>query len=1010
MKTVLNQIWKSLEKLEGFTYLPVCTLDGVEYQPCGYKQGNDLPTEGWLPFPKGSRIAGNDGHFWFRLKFTSPEAREQSRILLKLSTGFDGSWNTLNPQSMVYVNGKFTHAFDTNHLTVDLEPSTDYEIMVYYYVGMIDDSTEVNFHITYLDERTYNMYYDIFVPYEGISLIPDNTYEKVMATKVLERTVCMLDLNYPHTAEYYEKLEAASRYLKKHYYEELCGKENAICNCIGHTHIDVAWLWTLAQTREKAQRSFTTALQLMDRYPEYKFMMSQPQLFRFVKEDNPELYERILEKVREGRFEIEGAMWLEADCNLINGESMVRQILHGKRFMKKEFDVDSRVLWLPDVFGYSAAMPQILKKSGVEHFITSKISWNETNRIPYDTFLWQGIDGSEMLTDFITTRQYEPDHGFHNPCTYSGVLTPTEISGSWQRYQQKEYNNVVMTAYGHGDGGGGPTEHMLEMQRRMAYGLPSLPKTRMSTLAEHLEMTEKNFAASCRELGRTPKWVGELYLEFHRGTYTSMAKNKRYNRLSEMKLQKTEAVQTLAAALTGATYSKEVLYGLWDTVLLNQFHDIIPGSSIQEVYDESWKQYDGVLAKADSLLSDSLNALAKNVKSDGGVLVYNSLGFARRGTVTVDGTVYETGDIPAQGWAIVKPQTAGRVTVKGLTAENDFFALELDEAGRIVKLIDKRVNRQVFFENAPANELRIFEDIPYTYDNWELSEYYKSKCTVLDDKAEITALDEGCRRGFKICRTYHNSTIEQRMYLYDSIARIDVEHDIHWEEKQQILKIAFPTDINTSTARYDIQFGSVERPTHQNTSWDQAKFEVCAQKWVDVSEYNYGVSLLNDCKYGFNTEGNVMNLTVLKSGVYPNTQADVDEHTFSYAIFPHEGDFRAGGTVREAYSFNQPLSMVTVEANPAGTLDDTFSFLSTDLDNILIDTVKQCEDSDDVLIRLHDTFDCKTVPTLTFGVPVKAVAVADMMENPLYDLVVENNAVKLPVKNFEIITLKVTLA
>ncbi|MBE6768777.1 MAG: alpha-mannosidase [Ruminococcaceae bacterium] len=1010
MRNVMDQIQTTVEKLGQHAHIHICELDGVEYQPCGYKTDNTLPSAGWQPFPKGTRIAGHDGHFWFRVKFTTPAAREQSRVQLIVSTGFDNHGNTLNPQSMVYVNGKFTHALDTNHLSVDLEPSTDYEIHVYYYVGMIHDATEVKFRLEYLDERIEAMYYDMYVPMMGVNLIPHNTYEKATATKVLECTACMLDLNYPHTAEYYKKLEAAAAYLKKHYYEELCGKSNVICNCIGHTHIDVAWLWTLAQTREKAQRSFTTALQLMDRYPEYKFMMSQPQLFQFVKEDNPELYGRILEKVREGRFEIEGAMWLEADCNLISGESMVRQILHGKRFMKQEFDVDSRVLWLPDVFGYSAAMPQILKKSGVEHFITSKISWNDTNLIPYDTFMWQGLDGTEMLTDFITTRQFAGDSGFHNPCTYVGMLTPTEVMGSWQRYQQKEYNNVVMTSYGYGDGGGGPTAHMLEMQRRMAYGLPALPKTRMSTLAEHLEMTEKNFAEGCREIGRTPKWVGELYLEFHRGTYTSMAKNKRYNRLSEMKLQKTEAAETAAAALLGKTYSKEVLYSLWDTVLLNQFHDIIPGSSIKEVYDDSWAQYEGLLAKADGLLSDSLGALAENVKTTGGVLVYNSLGFARRGTVTVDGKLYETEEIPAEGWAVVQPKTESRVTVQGLTAENDFFYIELDDAGRIVKLIDKRCDRQVFFEQAPANEWQVFEDMPRVYDNWELAEYHKSKCTVLDGKAEITPIDEGCRKGFKICRTYHDSTIEQRLYLYDSIARVDAEHDIHWEEKQQILKIAFPTDINATTARYDIQFGSVERPTHQNTGWDEAKFEVCAQKWMDLSEYNYGVSILNDCKYGFNTEGSTMKLTVLKSGVYPNRQADVGEHTFAFAIFPHQGDFRAGGTVREAYSFNQPLSAVAVAANADGKLADTFSLVSTDHDNIIIDTVKQCEDSEDILVRLHDTFDCKTAPVITFGVPVKAVAVADLMENTLYDLAVENNAVKLPVKNFEIITLKVTLA
>ncbi len=1010
MTKIMDQILTTVNKIGQHAHLPIGDIQGVEYQPCGYKTDDTFPTEGWQPCPKGTPVQGYDAHFWFRMKFTTPEARENCRIQLTTTSINPNYCNTRNPQSMVYVNGKLTQAFDNNHLTLRLQPATAYEIHVYFYVGMIHEAMAMNFALEYIHERVETLYYDMYVPMMGTHLIPHNSYEKATAIKVLEHTCCLLDLNYPHTAAYYEKVEKAIAYMQKHYYEALCGKEPVICNCIGHTHIDVAWLWTLAQTREKAQRSFATVLELMDHYPEYKFMMSQPQLFRFVKEDNPALYARILEKVREGRFEIEGAMWLEADCNLINGESMIRQILHGKRFMKQEFNVDSRVLWLPDVFGYSAAMPQILKKSGVEHFITSKISWNDTNLIPYDTFMWRGLDGTEMLTDFITTRDFVGNGSYQNPCTYVGHMTPSEILGSWQRYQQKDYNNVVMTSYGFGDGGGGPTAEMLEMQRRMAHGLPSLPKTRMSTLAEHLEMTEKNFAESCREIGRTPRWVGELYLEFHRGTYTSVAKNKRYNRLAEMAMQKTEAAETAATALLGKTYNKNVLYGLWDTVLLNQFHDIIPGSSIQAVYDDSWAQYDGLLAKADSLLTDSLGAIAENVKTDGGVLVYNSLGFARRGTVTIDGTCYETDEIPAEGWAVVRPKAEGRVSVQGLTAENDFFRMELDEAGRIVNLVDKRIDRQVFFKQAPANEWQVFEDMPRVYDNWELAEYHKSKCTVLDGKADITPIDEGGRKGFKICRTYHNSTIEQRLYLYDSLARVDAEHDIHWEEKQQILKIAFPTDINATTARYDIQFGNVERPTHENTSWDEAKFEVCAQKWMDLSEYNYGISILNDCKYGFNTEGSTMKLTVLKSGVYPNEQADVGEHTFAFAIFPHEGDFRAGGTVREAYSFNQPLSAVSVAANANGKLADTFSFVSTDLDNIIIDTVKQCEDSDDVLVRLHDTFDCKTAPTVTFGVPIKAVAVADLMENALYDLAVENNAVKLPVKNFEIITLKVTLA
>ena len=765
----------------------------------------------------------------------------------------------------------------------------------------------------------------------------------------------------------------------------------------------------MAQTREKVQRSFATVLDLMKRYPEYKFMMSQPQLFRYLSEVDPNMYGEIKELVKQGRWELEGAMWLEADCNLINGESMVRQIQHGKRFLKKEFDIDSRVLWLPDVFGYSAAMPQILKKSGIEHFVTSKISWNDTNTMPYDTFMWQGIDGSEILTDFITTQDFKRSGEFTNETTYVGMINPSMVAGVWNRYQQKQYNDEVMLVYGWGDGGGGPTEDMLEQQRRLAYGLPGIPKTVMSSLANHLEHSAAKFNESCKSIGKTPKWVGELYLEFHRGTYTSMAKNKRYNRKCEMLMQRLESAAALGSALLGAEYDKELYYGLWDTILLNQFHDIIPGSSIRQVYEDSHKQYNELIDKASLALSEKVKLIAENVAAKSGILVYNSLGFARSDTVKANGKTFETGPIPAYGWRVIEEaEPKLKVKIDGNTAENDFFILLLDTAGRISRIYDKRYGREVIKSGCYANELQIFEDMPLEYENWELAEYYASKCKLLDGCAEITPVYDGCRAGFKIRKNYHDSVITQEIYLYDTVERIDVLNNVDWHEKRQLFKIAFPFDIHTDKAVFDIQFGNVERGISSNTSWDKAKFEVCGHKWVDLSEYGYGVSLLNDCKYGFSVDDGVLKLTAIKCGTYPNEAADQGIHEFTYSIYPHKGDFRDGGTVKAAYSLNQPLETETVKSNDNALLPAEFSFVSCKNENIIIDTVKRCEESEDYIIRLYDAFNCRSEAEISFGLPVKRVELCDLMENPIGAAEVQNNSVKLTVGNFEIITLKVS--
>ncbi len=1010
MNKILKKIRVTCNTLRGQFLTFAGAIDDIAYVECGYKTCDTPPEEGWRPYDKEGRLSGNDQHYWLRLRFHTPAAEGQRCVVLSTSTGYERERDTINPQCMVFIDGKLVQALDTNHTRVHLESDRDYEVYLYYYSGSEHAKCDFRMWLSYIDEPVRKLYYDLLVPFEACrDVYVENSYEFANTVKILEQACNFLDLNYPHTTEYYEKIEQAEQFLQKEYYEGLCGHGPVTVNCIGHTHIDVAWLWTLAQTREKVQRSFATVLELMKYYPEYRFMMSQPQLFRYLSEVAPEMYAQVKELVRSGRWEMEGAMWLEADCNLSSGESLVRQISHGKRFLKEEFDVDSKVLWLPDVFGYSAAMPQILKKSGITHFVTSKISWNDTNILPYDTFVWQGIDGSEIVTDFITAQDYMRGGNFQNETTYVGMITPSMVAGTWNRYQQKEYNDEVMLVYGWGDGGGGPTAEMLEYQRRLSYGLPGIPQTHMSSLSEHLQHTEANFQKACEETGRIPKWVGELYLEFHRGTYTSMAKNKRYNRKAELMMQELESLQMLNALLTGTEVDKEKLYEMWDVILLNQFHDIIPGSSIKEVYDVSWEQYETLLSAGREMIDQGMQKLAERVASREGVLVYNSLGFAREDVICVDGQAYESGLIPAYGWKVISPkQTASNVRVSGNTVENPYYILTVGEDGKIHRLYDKRFDREVFCEGQYGNEIQIFEDMPLEYENWELADYYPRKMKVLT-ASKVTPVDEGCRKGFRVDYEYHDSAMTQYIWLYDNLERIEVKNELDWHEHKQMMKIAFPLQVHATKANYEVQFGNVERNTHKNTSWDAAKFEVCGQKWVDLSEYGYGVSLLNDCKYGFNTEENVLKLTALKCGRYPNAEADQGSHEFSYAIYPHGGDYREGQTVQAAYSFNQPLEAVSVASTmaDAAKLDDEFGLVSVDNQNIVIETVKCAEEGTDMILRMYDAYNCSSNVTLHFGIPVKKVWLCDLMENNLEGLeIADDNSVNLKVKNFEIVTLR----
>lgn len=1042
MRYILERVRKIATDIKENVY-----TNKLEIKNFQYKEGNFLGIEAinsdtseWINFNSDKDNWGgtDDKHFWFRTSVTVPQEFEGQVLALDIYA-FEEGWDAVNPQFILYVNGEHIQGLDINHreviLTNNAKAGEVYEIDLHSYTGRTwDKRLTLNASLVTIDLAARDLYFNLQVPVWSCEKIDEDDKKRIDMLLVLNDAINLLDLRKVFSKEYNESIKKANEFLEVEFYEKLCGHEDYVATCVGHTHIDVAWWWTVAQTREKVGRSFSTVLKLMDQYPEYIFMSSQPQLYKFIKEDYPDIYEKIKEKVKEGVWEPEGAMWLEADCNVTSGESLIRQILHGKRFFKEEFNVENEVLWLPDVFGYSAALPQILKKSNVNYFMTTKIAWNQFNKMPYDTFMWKGIDGTEILTHFITTTDPNQDKKCHFT-TYNGILHPGSIKGAWDRYQQKEINDDVLVCYGYGDGGGGVSYEMLETGRRMAKGIPGMPKVKLGNSLDYFKKLEKKVEGN----KRLPRWVGELYLEYHRGTYTSMARNKRDNRISEQLYESTEKVNSLAMLL-GKEYPAENINKNWENILLNQFHDILPGTSIKKVYDVTDEDYKRIIGSGKEMLADGINYIAENISlKNKSVVVFNTLGFDRDDIVefevpsdinmpaVLDGSeeiecqliddgkaIFFAKGIPANGhkaFEIIEAtkSSSTNLTIEKNYIENKFFDIKINEEGNITSIIDKKSNREVLKEGQTANVLQAFEDKPMDYDNWDIDIYYDEKMWLVNDVQHIEVIERGnVRSTLEIKRKFQDSTIIQKVYIYNDIPRIDFDTNIDWKESQVLLKAAFPVDINSNEATYEIQYGNVKRPTHRNTSWDEARFEVCGHKWVDLSEGNYGVSLMNNSKYGHDILDGVMRLTLLKSGILPNTTSDQEVHNFIYSIYPHTGDYKDAGTVKMAYNLNVPLYSKVEEAHE-GSLESKSSLVKVDKDNVIIEVIKKAEDSDELVIRMYECHNMRTNVTLEMISEIESVKECNLMETDISELSKDGNKVSFEMKPFEILTLKVKL-
>lgn len=1009
-------------------------------------------------------FVGRDRYLWMEKELVLPPAKEGCRIVGLFNFGETGDGNNSGFESLLYVDGHPYQGVDTNHKEVLFTGKEGEKTRLTFllWTGLEGGGAQRTFYhqcrqadVGYLHKNTDEFYHLAKAVTETLRLLPEDEENYAGLTAALDRALLCIDWDSDDNEEvsvFYQSVDRAYRVLT----EELSRMEkhtDITVHAVGHTHIDVAWLWRLKHTREKAQRSFSTVLRLMDEDKDYIFLQTQPQLYQFIKEDCPELYERIRQKVKEGKWESDGGMWVEADCNIPSGESLVRQFLYGTRFFEREFGKKCEYLWLPDVFGYSWALPQILKLCEIHTFMTTKISWNQFNTIPNDLFWWRGIDGTEILTYFVNT----PDEGREMTdrfSTYNGYMTPRAVLGSWKKFRNKDLSQDTLISYGYGDGGGGVNREMLAMRRAMD-AVPGLPQVKTGTAGAFFRKIHENVENTDRYVHT---WDGELYLEYHRGTYTSQGYNKKTNRRMENKLLQTEWLSSLSWC-SGGTYPKEELHKSWECVLLHQFHDIIPGSSIHEVYEDSKVNYGKAERRVDVVLENVLRQLLVSDEELDGQLTQHSRSsnyticcassFGGKELVTVPvvepGHFYDEAgngleaDKTEAGYELlvdVEPFAVKNVTfvpeksvvpkekvvpdaenankkVNGLeqifiykdnTLETPFYSITWNEEGQIVRLYDKTEARSVLREGAKGNVLEVYEDKPMDFDAWDIDIFYTQKMETMGICEPVRLLEQNA---FKIVLRfvygYRKSRVVQDMILYRDSKRIDFKTWVDWHEDHRLLKTAFYTDIRATKATYDTQFGHVERPTHWNTSWDWARFEVCGHKWADVSETGYGISLLNDCKYGYSIKDNAMKLSLLKSAKNPDTEADMGEHTFTYALFPHEGAVTEGGTIEEACRLNLPAQVVE------GKFAEQRRLVKISTRCIQIDAVKKAEDEDCLIVRMHECRGGRGKVVVSSEFPVKRIVPCNLLEHDcvLQESCVEgDNAITLTFHAFEIKTLK----
>ncbi len=843
-----------------------------------------------------------------------------------------------------------------------------------------------------IDEEAFALFHDLFVPFRYIHAEKDRP-----STPRLGQILAGLNQICNEVVPEDKSTWPRARALLKEIYAQKNASYVHEITAMGHAHIDTAWLWPLDETRRKCIRTFSSVLHYMERYPDFKFSCSQAHQYQWIKDYYPATYARIKEAIKRGQWIPVGGSWIEPDCNIPSGESLVRQFLYGKRFFRQEFGWDCREFWNPDVFGYSGALPQILRGCDIPYFLTQKLSWNQFNKPKSQNFIWEGIDGSRVLTHF------PPSDTYNGMCGDGAVWN---LVFHERNATDNERTNQGMVLFGYGDGGGGPTPHMLEVLKRVK-DFQGLPRTEQRTSLEFFQRLEKSLTDPTVQ-------HGELYFELHRGTYTSQAANKRDNRRSEFALRSAEILSAVLHVRGELRYPQAELEKLWKLTLLNQFHDILPGSSIDLVYKDSARDYATILAGAKSLEDQ---AAKKWVKAGEGFSVLNTCGWAREGVAELEharvsqsiqksyrGKPLAYVQAPSIGLAPLDPQAqpAGdlKVATKGnrYVLENDKIRAEFSAGGPLLRLFDKRLSREMLAPGQAANQFVLFDDHPNAWDAWDVEVFHLETRRPIAAATEVRIIEEGpLRVGLEFAFAFGASRLTERVFLARNSGHVEFETEVDWREQSTFLKVEFPVAIHATEAAYEIQFGQVKRPNHFNNSYDLARFEVSAHKWIAFSEPGCGVALFTDSKYGYSTFGNLMRISLLRGTVHPDPNADLGRHAFRFAVFPHAGSIEEGEVVRRAFEFNNPWITVPGRAEER-------SFISVDSPNLVIDTIKKAEDSDDLIVRLYEAHGASGRAQLSSSLGFAKAARVNLLEEPLKALAVRKGALTFDYRPFEIIT------
>ncbi len=1009
--------------IEGALFTRRIPLEGWEIRYVDYRDWGDAPViRDWEPIAVGSQWGQHGPSAEFRCRFTMPEACHGQEVMLRFYVGGD---------TMLHVNGQAWHGVDPFRHDLwfvdQAEAGTAYELVAetyaHYHAPRKDHAQQFALaELGCLDRAVWEAYWDLLCAAKLLQVPQLDEGLQAFVERELWEAMKLIPAQPADDAALRAAIAAARAHIRATVYASDRFRGQGLMHLVGHSHLDVVFMWQHKEYLRKVGRTHATMLRFMERYPEFRFSQSQAKIYADMERCFPDLFAQVQARVAEGRWEPIGAFWVEPDCNLISGESFVRQIAHGQRFFERAFGRRSRSCWQPDVFGLSWGLVQILADSGIEYFLTSKmVPWNDTNPWTRHTYWWEGLDGSRVL-------------GITPPGHFIGTVDPDMMTAQWRNFSDKATVGETLHIYGWGDGGGGVDVEMIESVRRYA-DFPGLVPTRTSTAEEAFDAIKAKVLTLDPAL--VPVHRDEIYLEAHRGSVTTKGRLKQLNRRGEFLLGQTELLNA-AAWLTGADYPAEALHGLWTELLNAQFHDAVPGTHIAPVYQDLLQSYAALMTQATSLRDQALKTL---VGTGTHLSVFNALGCARSDAMVIPAALIDAGQVAtadgrvvpqqgitdltgaparlvalggvagcaAAGLRVVDadaPQPASGLIVTDTSLENPHLRAAFNARGELVSLFDKDHEREVLWNGQAGNVFEMYEDMPGKYDAWDIVETYRDHPIALDGETSLSIDERGpLRASFLLRRRFHASTLTQRISLAADGRQLEFETLIDWQERQRLLKVAFPVDINAREATYDIAYGNITRPTTVNDPQEQARFEVNAHLWMDVSQHDYGVAILNDGKYGCDIRDRRMRLTLLKGSIHPDPDADREVHHFRYALRPHADGWREAGIIAAALAFNQPHVVI---AGTAG--EDLAPLFDIRAPGMTLEAVKRSDDGQDVILRLVERHNAAVRGQVICPRPLAGAWRCTVLEEQPSELSWEGSTVSFTARPYQIITLRLRCA